>query len=202
MKLRLGPLLPACAVLIAAGCASTSELGTAAPQQPSLDIQEKIVVGQTASRGLDEYVACLQSQACSKTTDKYVATGKTVNSEPKSPVSLNSHRVFFAWAKSAVSPGERSKLTAFARKAIRDESDLVIRGGTDPTGSKDFNFRLAQRRADSVKRELIKLGIPPSRITSERHDPCCEQPRGAGPMSNQDLRRADIQIEIHTGTKK
>ncbi len=177
------------------------ESGAAAGQQPAP--QEKIVVGQGSVRGYEEYIACLEGQACNKPSDKYLPAAKS-----KPPItggalpSGTSHRVHFEWSKSAVTASERARLASFAADRARSAKEIVIRGGTDPTGSEAFNFKLAQRRADAVKRELIRLGVPASHIKAVRHSPCCEQPPNSGPMTNQDLRRADIEIEIFTGTKK
>ena len=44
---------------------------------------------------------------------------------------------------------------------------LKIEGHTDNIGSDKFNLRLSQKRADSVKEHLIKLGINPERLLSE-----------------------------------
>jgi len=185
------------------GCASmqSEESSTTALQQP--ETQERIVVGQGSIRGYDEYIACLEGQGCAKPSDKYLPASK--NKPPTTsaaPSSGTFHRVHFEWSKSVVTASERAKLASFAAAHARNAKELVIRGGTDPTGSEAFNFKLAQSRADAVKRELIKLGVPATRIKSLRHSPCCEQPPNSGPMTNQDLRRADIEIEIFTGTKK
>ena len=185
------------------GCASLQgeEPTTAASQQPAS--QEKIVVGQGAVRGYDEYIACLEGQACAKPSEKYLPAAKRAapTSAAATPAGTT-HRVHFEWSKSAVTAAERAKLSSFAAGRGRNAKEIVIRGGTDPTGSPAFNFALAQRRAEAVKRELISLGIPGERIKAIRHAPCCERPPSSGPMTNQDLRRADIEIEILTGTKQ
>jgi len=42
---------------------------------------------------------------------------------------------------------------------------LVLRGYTDTTGPQALNQRLSQQRARAIFEELVKLGIPPERIT-------------------------------------
>jgi outer membrane protein OmpA-like peptidoglycan-associated protein len=185
------------------GCASmqSQEPSTATAQPPAP--QEKIVVGQGTVRGYEEYIACLEGQACNKPSDKYLPAAKSKPSNTGAALPVGTfHRVHFEWSKSAITASERARLASFAAHRVRSVKEIVIRGGTDPTGTEAFNFKLAQRRADAVKRELIRLGVPASHIKAVRHSPCCEQPPNSGPMTNQDLRRADIEIEIFTGTKK
>lgn len=48
---------------------------------------------------------------------------------------------------------------------------VEIRGYTDNVGSRAFNMRLSQRRADAVKEWLVKKGIAASRITAKGYGP-------------------------------
>lgn len=59
-------------------------------------------------------------------------------------------------------------LKNLAQTLLQNESlNLIIEGHTDNVGSDKFNLRLSQRRADTVKHQLIKAGINPNRIKSE-----------------------------------
>jgi OOP family OmpA-OmpF porin len=48
---------------------------------------------------------------------------------------------------------------------------LEIQGHTDTTGSRDFNVRLSQQRADAVKAYLVTKGIDASRLTAKGYGP-------------------------------
>ena len=48
---------------------------------------------------------------------------------------------------------------------------VEIRGYTDATGSRSYNMRLSQRRAESVKNWLVEKGIDASRITAIGYGP-------------------------------
>ena len=50
-------------------------------------------------------------------------------------------------------------------------SIAVIEGHTDITGSRRYNFKLSQRRAQSVKNVLARFGIDPKRITIKGFGP-------------------------------
>jgi len=41
---------------------------------------------------------------------------------------------------------------------------VTIEGNCDERGSEEYNLALGERRADSVKRYLIDLGVPPARL--------------------------------------
>ena len=42
-----------------------------------------------------------------------------------------------------------------------------LKGYTDSVGSDAYNLRLSQRRADAVRKEMIKRGAPADRITAK-----------------------------------
>lgn len=48
---------------------------------------------------------------------------------------------------------------------------LLISGHTDASGSRDFNRRLSQRRAESVKGHLVRMGIDPQRLEAVGRGP-------------------------------
>jgi len=45
--------------------------------------------------------------------------------------------------------------------------NIEIQGYTDSTGSEDYNLKLSQRRAESVKNFLVNRGIDPGRLTAK-----------------------------------
>lgn len=70
----------------------------------------------------------------------------------------------------------RSDITEDARKVINQAADnakkagsttrINLTGHADRSGSAQYNLRLSQRRADAVKAELVKLGIPAGDIST------------------------------------
>jgi outer membrane protein OmpA-like peptidoglycan-associated protein len=71
---------------------------------------------------------------------------------------------------------DRSDITQDARKVIQQAADnskkaggvtrITLTGHADRSGSAQYNMRLSQRRADAVKAELVKLGIPAGDIVT------------------------------------
>lgn len=70
----------------------------------------------------------------------------------------------------------RSDITDDARKVINQAADnakkagsttrINLTGHADRSGPAQYNMRLSQRRADAVKAELVKLGVPAGDITT------------------------------------
>ncbi len=74
----------------------------------------------------------------------------------------------------------------------RDSAMLRIEGNADERGSREYNLALGQRRADSLKRALLLLGIPDQRIETVSWGE--EKPRPEGHDENvwSQHRRSDI----------
>jgi outer membrane protein OmpA-like peptidoglycan-associated protein len=71
---------------------------------------------------------------------------------------------------------DRSDITEDARKVITQAADNVRKAGTtsritltghaDRAGAAQYNMRLSQRRADAVKAELVRMGVPANEIVT------------------------------------
>lgn len=78
--------------------------------------------------------------------------------------------VNFELNSDALSPKIRKNLKEFA-KALGDprlsSAVFSIEGHTDALGSKDYNLRLSQRRANSVQAFLVSQGVDPDKLISK-----------------------------------
>jgi OmpA-OmpF porin, OOP family len=75
---------------------------------------------------------------------------------------------FFDFDKTVVKPAGRQALQAMMNQAKgADIEQIRVEGHTDATGPTDYNQGLSERRADAVKRVLVELGAPPSKIMTE-----------------------------------
>jgi OOP family OmpA-OmpF porin len=73
--------------------------------------------------------------------------------------------VFFDFAKSTLTADARNTIAKAAKAA--GPAKLIVVGHADRAGPEDYNLRLSKRRADAVKGELVRLGVPASQITTE-----------------------------------
>lgn len=70
--------------------------------------------------------------------------------------------VYFAYDSAAVSSNEMPKVQSLAQ--IARQTLIIIAGHTDSSGSFEYNRGLGERRALSVRQELLKLGVPSGNI--------------------------------------
>ena len=73
--------------------------------------------------------------------------------------------VYFAFDSSAVRSGERVKVESMAAALQTDPSVyLLIEGHCDERGTEEYNRSLGERRALSLREDLVKAGVNPDRI--------------------------------------
>ncbi len=73
--------------------------------------------------------------------------------------------IFFDYDKAVLTSAARATLASNA-KWIRDNNVSVrIEGHCDARGSNEYNLALGERRAQSVKRYLVNLGVPEAKLT-------------------------------------
>jgi OOP family OmpA-OmpF porin len=80
--------------------------------------------------------------------------------------------IYFDFDKSDLKIGSEKMLTEIV-KLMQGYPDLKIeiQGHTDSTGARDYNLKLSERRANSVKSYLVLYGIDPARMTSKGYGP-------------------------------
>ncbi|HEX2527991.1 MAG TPA: OmpA family protein [Geminicoccus sp.] len=75
------------------------------------------------------------------------------------------YQVFFELGSDRLDEDALATVTAAANEFRRTgTANVRLSGHTDTTGSTSFNEQLAQRRADAVEQELVRLGVPQSAI--------------------------------------
>ncbi len=81
-------------------------------------------------------------------------------------------RVFFQTNKAVIMPRSFAMLNEVAR-AMTGHPKMIVRveGHTDSRGRFNYNLKLSQARADSVRSYLIAQGVDPARLTSVGYGP-------------------------------
>ncbi len=68
--------------------------------------------------------------------------------------------VFFNWDASELSSGAKNVLDAIAEEVAKNPpSQMIIDGHADTSGSKEYNKRLAFKRANAVREALVERGV-------------------------------------------
>ncbi len=94
------------------------------------------------------------------------STKSKLTSEGNKVVAVNdSKKVYFAHDSDSVTTKESISLQDAKEYLIKHPGKvLLIRGRADNSGADIYNQGLSKRRANSVKKELVKLGIKPERV--------------------------------------
>jgi outer membrane protein OmpA-like peptidoglycan-associated protein len=75
--------------------------------------------------------------------------------------------VFFDWDKATLTPEARRIVAQAAEEYKKSgQAQITVTGHTDTSGSAAYNQRLSVRRADAVKAELGRLGVPGDRVVA------------------------------------
>jgi outer membrane protein OmpA-like peptidoglycan-associated protein len=81
------------------------------------------------------------------------------------------------------------------------DTDIIIAGHTDSKGSEDYNQKLSERRAASVREYLVDMGVAPSRLRSVGYGelrPAATNDDDAGRSLN---RRVEVEIKANEELK-
>lgn len=103
--------------------------------------------------------------------------------------------ILFQTGKADLNVSSKEALTKFAKTLMEyPDTDVMIYGHTDITGSDAINQPLSENRANSVKRFLVSEGVAGSRITTQglgSSSPIASNDTDAGRQQN---RRVEIAI--------
>jgi peptidoglycan-associated lipoprotein len=81
------------------------------------------------------------------------------------PETFKDYTVHFDFDSSVVKGAERSKIEAVANQLKANaEAAVKVQGHCDERGTEEYNRSLGERRALSLREELVRLGIDPNRV--------------------------------------
>ncbi len=87
--------------------------------------------------------------------------------DEKSGASVDAKAVFFAYDDYTLSMDAQATLNKLADQLKGNKSAVVqVEGHCDERGSTEYNIALGQKRAQSVKDYLVRLGIEDSRLST------------------------------------
>ena len=119
------------------------------------------------------FTLVLGSVGCQQTAPKEETGGvkefptDTGKVEPLESVELTELKtIYFDFDKATIRADQRENLQMDA-KSIQDQPGvgvITLQGNCDERGSEEYNLALGERRAASVKKYLVDLGVPSSRL--------------------------------------
>ncbi len=111
--------------------------------------------------------------------------------------------LLFAVDKSDLNSTAKANISELATTLNKyDDTDVLIEGHTDSDGSDDHNLQLSERRASSVKAQLLAQGVKPARLTTVGYgeaQPVAENGTTTGKAQN---RRVEIAIYANKKMQK
>lgn len=137
--------------------------------------------------------------ACSTTNSNPPVADMDTGDEPAqvaAPATPRSVTVYFDLDSSLLRDEDRASLELSARQ-IQSSPNLgrvTIEGHCDERGSEEYNLALGERRADSVRRYLADLGVPPDRLETRSYGEMRPASTGHGEQAWHLNRRAQLTI--------
>ncbi len=203
-------LLLALAGLPLAGCATNT--GTAIDKKSTQGAIAGAILGAAAGAAADENkrgrgaligaaVGGLAGGLIGATLDKQkeemdAIPDATTTRQPDKLFVAFPNDVLFDVDSAALHSGSYRRLDMLADSILRHpDTEVIVRGHTDSSGTRDENLRLSEDRADAVRRYLIAQGgVPSSRVTAIGFGdamPLASNETAAGRQQN---RRVEIEI--------
>lgn len=159
--------------------------------QPVQDGNEEGDYFQSKAKKETRTVATLPLDQIIQQTNTQKA-GKSTTASPKKEHLMASIAVF-DFDKYDLKDSEKKEILN-AMDRIKKAEAIEIKGFTDKIGTNEYNDKLAEKRAESVKQYLISHGINESKIKIEAKGKCCY----TSPKDSEN-RRVEIWIEIENG---
>jgi peptidoglycan-associated lipoprotein len=104
-----------------------------------------------------------ESSAQAYGTDGSSTSGFSQLDDPQSPLSVRI--IYFEYDSSEIKPEYRSAIEAHSAYLNQNaDTTVTLEGHADERGSREYNLALGERRAQSVKQQMMLLGVSSSQI--------------------------------------
>jgi len=103
--------------------------------------------------------------------------------------------ILFDTESAAIKPSAKDNLLNIAQVLVKyPDTNLIVAGHTDNTGSDNYNQRLSEQRAYAVKDYLVTYGVKSPRLTARGLGESQPVSSNGNPDGRQQNRRVEIQI--------
>ncbi len=103
--------------------------------------------------------------------------------------------ILFPYDSFVLKPGSNDEMARVSKVLNQyPQTNIIVAGHTDNKGTEEYNQKLSERRAESVKNALIEMGVNPSRINTigyGKNKPIADNSSETGRQMN---RRVEIVI--------
>ncbi|MBE7411847.1 MAG: OmpA family protein [Leptospiraceae bacterium] len=114
-------------------------------------------------------------------------TSKILSMQPKE---VSRHSFLFKIGSSQIAKNDKAKIKSLKEIFQKPFSKILVIGSADSTGNFKNNLNLSWRRAEAVRNEITKLGIPKDRIIISG----AGENKGRESSADESLRRVDIYL--------
>ena len=109
----------------------------------------------------------------------------------------------FAINSAELSETSKTNLTELAETLKKyEDTNILIEGHTDPTGTREYNMELSEERAESVAEYIKDLGIPGKRLTTAGYGPDQPVADNDTEYGRQQNRRVEVAIFANEKLKR
>jgi len=108
--------------------------------------------------------------------------------------------ILFDVDKSEIKPTAKDSIAKAAEVLVKyPDTYITVEGHTDSTGTTEYNQKLSERRADAVRDQLLRDGVPASRVSVKGYGESNPVADNSTPEGRQSNRR--VQLEIRPNEK-
>lgn len=191
------------AILVLSGCSSMKEnkrttIGTAGGAAVGAGVgaifgkEKGAIIGGVLGAGIGAYAGSRMDKQA-KELEKIAETKRT----DEGLITKLKSDITFSTGKASLKPAAKSNLSEMAAIMKKyPENVLTIKGFTDDTGSSKVNQELSADRAEAVKRELVKDGLPENVIGTMGLGPSYPVATNNSPVGRAQNRRVEIEIKV------
>jgi outer membrane protein OmpA-like peptidoglycan-associated protein len=156
-------------------------------------VRENVAVVDTRVGGVETHVNAVEGTA-KDALDRATAAGKLAEGKFLYSEVLSDDSMKFPINKAELSPEGQARLDAFVEKLKTDNRNVYVevQGHTDATGPKDYNYKLGEARAETVRRYLNQHGVALNRIGTISYGP--DAP--VAPNDNKDGRQQNRRVVL------
>jgi len=108
--------------------------------------------------------------------------------------------ILFDVDKAEIKPTAKDSIAKAAEVLVQyPDTYITVEGHTDSTGTTEHNQKLSERRADAVRDQLLRDGVPASRVSVKGYGESAPVADNSTPEGRQSNRR--VQLEIRPNEK-